>query len=943
MAAKVARKLTRRLISQGTMEDSELYKVIRRKTQGTIMQMEQTADRIYKVISKSKQQQLIYDYFTTPNADKILKKITDPKERKIVFEAKKGIKENGRKLVNDHHLMTNKTLERLDDQYLPRKYLKYLLKDSDYNLLDSGNGELGSLDLSYLNKRQDIEKGIRELILGEVKDPAFLATTAFATPKKDMAMLDFMETISVEGMKENRGWVLPSTLVTFDTLGLMKQLAGESPATIKLIEELELIETKGVKVSGHWLVNESKRIQNQANKHMSLTPEKTLLIKKLTDRMTEAGESIVGDIIPKDYLRVPKGRKYGKLQGMAIRKEIFEDLFGWSTGTNQSFNINDDGTMDRNIAEKILGTGGTFEQYNRFWKWSKVSANPPSWVRNFISNLIFMNLGPVPLHRMPDLFIRSITDQISTRVKQRQGKLVEDTDAVRADQMGLTSGGFSQVELKMIKNNFEEAVRRGDPQEGIAGLMTIRNSFRGIAEEDTTTGKVKRIAKDVIASPFKKYIQIPTSDLYGGIDSLGKIMMVKYLYGDNQPDPKTGKSYNQKISMLPLRVAKKGKADGYGEYTLDEAASEAEKWLFDYSNPLPSVKYLRKSAFGAPFLSYPSFVAPLLVETILTKPWKFAPHILFGEAMLMGFKWSNDVDDDDWDAIVNEANDYVKKKAQGGDLSKIPKGIPIIGGIPYIPRSVVPVFNPFSKESNLDENGRAQLLTIGYLQPWAMFADVFRQLDPTKKEGSEPAQALQTFGMLSSPLINVATTILTNRDPFTDREIYDEFATGSEKLAAWTHYMWNLSMPPMVHGLSQLGEGKGFGAVTRLIEHYNYNVTKEGEEKHTESQALFRMIGINITPLAPFEARGKNVVREVAKINRLKRRIKKRIETAVFTSMSDKDIAKMVEQDVEKIKVLAKDLEKRVSKKLPPQFKRTPKQRVEIMEKFLKKRREDNQ
>ena len=712
------------------------------------------------------------------------------------------------------------------------------------------------------------------------------------------------------------------------------------------------MDTKGVKVSGHWLVNEAERIQKLATDHMQLDGPKTLLVKKLTDRMSKAGKSIVGDIVPKDYMRVPKGRKYGTLQGMAIRKEIFEDLFGWSTGTKQSFNINDDGTMDRNIAEKILGTGGTFEQYNRFWKWSKVSANPPSWVRNFISNLIFMNLGPIPLHRMPDLFLRSLKDQISTRIKQAKGDKKNEiydergnplTDTARADHMGLTSGGFSQVELKMIKSNFEEAVRRGDPQEGIAGIMTIRNAFKGIAEKETVGGKIKATGKTLIRDPLVKYVQRPTSDLYGGIDSLGKIMMIKYLHGDHQINPKTGKSFNQSIGLLPLREGKKPKWEGGDRhYTIEEAAAEAEKWLFDYSNPLPSVKYLRQSAFGAPFLSYPSFVAPLLIETILTKPWKFLPHLVFGEAMLAGFKWSEDISDEEYEAVVGETNEYLRRKAQGGLLDKFPEWVPVVGGKPWIPRSVLPVFNPFSKEKNLDSNGRAQLLEIGYLQPWGMFADIFRQLDPTKDEGVEPAQALHTFGLLSSPLINIATTILTNRDPFTDRQIYDEFATGGEKLAAWYHYMWNLSMPPMLHGMTQLGEGKGFGAVTRLIENYKYTVTKEGEQKHTKSQALWRMIGVNITPIAPHEARAMNVKREVAKINRLKGRIRKNAEDAYWRNMPIKDIEEMIKNDVKKMEKLYDKIKDRLSKPLPEKLKRSKKQRLKIMEDFLKKRREQD-
>ena len=146
-------------------------------------------------------------------------------------------------------------------------------------------------------------------------------------------------------------------------------------------------------------------------------------------------------------------------------------------------------------------------------------------------------------------------------------------------------------------------------------------------------------------------------------------------------------------------------------------------------------------------------------------------------------------------------------------------------------------------------------------------------------------------------------------------------------------------MPPMVHGMSQVGEGKGFGALTRLVEHYMFTVTKEGEAKHTQSQALWRMIGINITPIAPHEARAMNVKREVGKINRLKRRIKKNAEDAFFRAMSIEDIKEMVKKDAEKLEELYKGIEDRLSKPLPAKLKRTEKQRIKIMNEFLRKRK----
>ena len=863
---KLSHKLTRRLISQGTLTDANVYKDIRRRNKGVIMMAEQAGEKLFNLLRKSKQQKVLFEYFTTPDADANL--ITNSVERKAAIAAKKQIKQIGRDLVTKG-LMTQESLERFDDQYLPRKYLKYLLGDSDFNAISKGGAGV-KLDLGYTKKRGDIPAGIAELIYGEIKDPAYLASISISTPVRDMAILDMFEVIATEGLKENRGWVLPKTLVKFDTIGEMKKLAGTDQA---LIDALQLMDTGGVKISGHWLLNEAERIQDLVDNHLTLDDKKEKLARALIKSMTNKGKEIVGQVLPKDYRRVPKGRKYGYLSGMAIRKEIFEDLFGWGAKGN-TFDINADGTVDQSWAERILGTGGTFETYNRIWKWSKVSANPPSWVRNFISNMIFMSLGPVPIPRLPDLFIRSIADQIKTRTVQARGTQREfdelNTHTKLADKMGLTSGGFSQTELKLIRNDF---IRSKNNEKGVLGILKIRDAFKRVG------GGIQR----------------STSDLYGGIDTLGKVMMLKYLKGQGMSD--------------------------------SNAAMQAEKWLFDYSNPLPSVKYLRKSAFGAPFLSYPSFVAPLLIETVIKRPWKFAPYFILAEYLKSTFKEEQDVDDEEYRATMGELSEYLRDKAN------------LTGNLSWIPESVLPL-------PNLDKQGRGQVIDVGYLFPWGMFAEVFRELDPTKDEGSQITDAFHTVGLLSSPLVNLSTTALTHRDPFTDRQIYDEFATSGEKYASWINYGFNLTMPPMFHGLSPVGGANygwwkntgagGFGALTRLYESYSGKVGREGEPKFTPAQAIARMFGMNVTPIAPFEARAKNVYFEVQKIKKLQRQIAYKYRKGMEARYTKEELKDLLTGEIEKLNNLVKKLNERVGKRLPQSLKRSEKERLRAMEEQLK-------
>ena len=865
---KLSNKLTRRLVSQGTLPDMELFKDIRRKNKGVVFQAQQAGEKLFTILSKSKQQKVLYDYFVTPNAD--ASKIINKKERQSAKDAKAQIQLIGRALV-EAGLMTQESLDKFDDQYLPRKYLKYLLREKDYRAIDQGGAGV-NVDLGYIIGRKDIPKGIRELIMGEVKDPAFLSSIAISTPIRDLAILDMFEQIAVEGLNKKRNWVLPETLVKFDILGEMKKLTNGDNA---LIKELQLMDTEGVMISGHWLLNEAEKIRDRVDNHMILEPAKEKLVRKLVNvMMTKGNEITKGITLPKDFRRVPKGRKYGRLSGMAIRKEIFEDLFGWGSKGN-TFDINDDGTIDASWAEKVLGTGGTFEQYNRIWKWSKVSANPPSWVRNFVSNLIFMSLGPVPLPRMPDLFFQALTDQIKTRYVQEFGTQREfdalNTHTKIADEMGLTSGGFSQAELKTIRNEFVSSKNRAG---GSLGLLRIRDSFKKAA------------------SSFQR----GTSDLYGGIDTLGKVMMVKYLM----------------------------KSKGASK---EVAASQAEKYLFDYSNPLPSVKYLRKSAFGAPFISYPSFVAPVLIETIVKRPWKFAPYILFAEYMKESFKGEQDISDEEYQAVMSTLSEYLHKRAnEKGDLS-------------LIPESVLPL-------ANKDALNRAQIVDVGYFYPFGMFSEVFRQLNPFKEGGSEITGAMHTLGLMGSPLLNIAVTSLTGRDPFTDRQIHDELATPEQKYASWFNYAFNLTLPPMFHGISPVGgahspvgsnpNAGGFGAITRLYEAYSDKVGREGEPKFTKAQAWARMVGLNITPIAPFEARAKQVYFEAQKIKKLQRGINQKVGKAIQAKYTKNKIDELVKGEIETINRLVKNLNKRISKKLPASLKRSRMDLLKSREKHLK-------
>ena len=210
--------LTKYLVAQGTLPDSDKYKAVRRETKGKILKAEEAGRVLYDILKNTEQSDVIFNYFTTKDADP--NAITNITERNAAIKAKKEIDVIGRELVQ-RGLMREKTRKSFEGQYLPRAYMSHLLGESEFKKAITRGG-VGT-DFKYLKERKDIPKGVRKLIMGEIQDPAYLASRATTIPVKDLAILDWLDNIAT-----NKNWVVPKTMVKFDTLGTLAELAKEN-------------------------------------------------------------------------------------------------------------------------------------------------------------------------------------------------------------------------------------------------------------------------------------------------------------------------------------------------------------------------------------------------------------------------------------------------------------------------------------------------------------------------------------------------------------------------------------------------------------------------------------------------------------------------------------------------------------------------------------------
>ena len=420
------------------------------------------------------------------------------------------------------------------------------------------------------------------------------------------------------------------------------------------------------------------------------------------------------------------------------------------------------------------------------------------------------------MYRLPGLFISSV------REMKNKGKYYDV-----AERNGLIAGTFSNVELGRIEREFTDLQRR---------------MKRGDRHPMNWVGQVQGAMN---------WTRDKTGDWYGGIDTFGKIMMVKH-------------------------AMEKG---------MDEASAvaNAEKWLFDYSLVKPSVRYLRNAAMGAPFVTFTSKVAPLLMETIATKPWRFAPYYALGWAMTEMFKDNNDLDDEQLEGLKTALVPYLREKAAAGNVVPLPW---------------------------LDDNGKVQFFDLSYLFPWGMFSEMAVEL----YEGN-PTDAMKTMGMMGGPMVSIAAAITTGTDAFTRRKIANELDTPSQQAADWMWYYYNLAVPPWMHA--------DFGVGKRVYEAMTGELTPEGEQRFTIPQALARVGGMNVTPIDPVTSRQKSIRSMQSDILKLTRDRNRNIRERIKMKQSKEEINEARQEFNERIIERRKELKEFIKKtRVPEQLKR---------------------
>jgi hypothetical protein len=377
-----------------------------------------------------------YTFLTTRDADPNI--ITDENVRKASIEVKKEINRTAQEMVS-RGVLSQESLDKYYDQYLPRMYLHYEATGAG---IKSPNRALS--DRSYLDLRNEHLSDEDRKLLGEIKNPAFLSYVALTRPQNDLAIAEYFEQILAQTGVE---WIAPNSLVDF----------------------------QGTKVTPFWLAAEANKMDAVADFTKNTDPVAAGLMRDRANEMrrTAGPETERQKIIdlPDNYKPLPDSPRYGVLRGAIIKKGIYDDIIGGIVSIPIS---------EKSFIQGLLGDEqSSLVKLVQLWKLSKVTLNIPSQARNAVSNAIGMNFfGGVPLYRIPGYLLRAVKE------------ITQDGDFWKdAQKYGITGGTMSAAELIRVRADLEQYLRRG-------GGSTRGGLFSAFAAARIIAGKSIGAASD---------------------------------------------------------------------------------------------------------------------------------------------------------------------------------------------------------------------------------------------------------------------------------------------------------------------------------------------------------------------------------------------------------------------------------------------------------------
>jgi len=769
----------------------------------------------------------IFDFYETKGANPNI--IQDPERRDLAIKTKQEIEQRGQELVR-RGMLDKASFKKYQGQYLPHVYLKHLLNNDDYTAAGSG-GRLS--DMGYLIRRQDLPEATRELILGQIKDPAYLVSKTTGQVGRDLAVMQFFDDILAKPE-----WALQKSLIPFDPLKEINNiLINEDFQT----DTQQLLEDMGL---DPYIDDQRDNLRNQIKEQRS--DLKQLMKDKPKDR-PDGWEDLASQIqnnikdlqrklAPLKPLRVTPQWLIGEAKRL---KEQLADNYAKSSdeGTRMAFGVTEEESRVRNqivskmverfteMADQALTPEIRQEIEEGEWKQipdsARYGALRGALIRPEIANDIIGTSGMVDRNNMS--MVQKIFGQGGPMEKYHSWWKMSKVAANPPSWARNVGSNMILLQLSGVK-------MRHMPKLALRAIKEMRNDGRynqiakkyGIGESSFSGVELAKIDREFkhLQRTLDKNSSAPMQAMLSVFAAVGKM---NDWFGDNYQRFET----HGKLMKIIDAMERENKPE-------NQAVRESNEALFDYSEVSPSVKYIRKNPFGSAFITFQTKVLPRLIKTARHNPGRFAPWVAMSLAIPAWTASEFDWTDDDLEEFMKILPDWLQEKTH---------------------TFVLPM---------KDSKGRFVAMDASYFMPWGMYTEAGEEA--VKGEGLEAAKTLGVG--LTSPLVNISTSLATNRDTFTGKEIFDEEGTPKEKIFQIINYLWNANMPGFLSGMMDLDPEGDYnrtnlqGALRKTIGAVREETDREGNPGRTMGQAAAAWGGVNLYPIDAQRALEKRQLRK---------------------------------------------------------------------------------
>ena len=592
-------------------------------------------------------------------------------------------------------------------------------------------------------------------------------------------------------------------------------------------------------------------------------------------------EKALWKFMPDEVIEGTGLKKYGNLSGRYLPKDIADDIIVQSFWSNKR-NLLLSSTKDLPQVGKVArGMGKGYYEYKKLlslWKRTKTSWNPTVHTNNTLSNFVLLDAYNVS--------VRWLSQGVKVFTKKGQESLNNHPEFGRVyddlTSLGVLDASLAKVELQLGGKDWTK---------DYAKEFLNLNLKRSPTDVVKNTDNIVEASVNIATKTFKKITDIPAAELA----VKGVAAPVKGIVkGAKAYDDWATKIYAREDQMFRVALymdrMEKGvaklkalnlKGENYSKafQSLKRAsAQEARKGFIDYDIKAPFINALRD--LPLPFFSYTYRIIPILAETAIKKPHKFA-------------KW----------AAIGYAIDYAgKEQADPGEVERMSavmshRDTARAWGLPFMPHTLLSIPNiPRSIEKMAEKRGLNDVLRDRFdialsfgldrdpisgeeLPKTSKFmntnrflpgADVIGQTTPDQGGviSSLPAPFQPSFGLLGELFI----PLLTGIDPFSGKKINpdDEYILQERVEFIANRLVPNNPVFAFSDAAKELGIPGGNGAYfEKMFNSYSAKKISDALEKnpnrslYADQQSLTNLVAQSIG----FKIWDKNIVKDLRRFN----------------------------------------------------------------------------